>query len=123
MRLARLLVALTVAVLVPLQGLAAMTAGVCMAMGHHDGAPSAAEHDHATAHEHGAHEGAAEHGSDSGEPSAHCAPCVACCAAACIPSAMSVSFPHPLPLAALGALPAAPPGFVPDSFDRPPLAL
>lgn len=122
MRSARLLIAFAIAVMVPLQGLAAMTAGLCMAMGHHD-AGMLADHDHAAPHEHAAHEGGPDHGSQDGDSSAHCAPCVACCAAACIASATQVSIPHPRPLAALAALHAAPPGFVPDSFDRPPLAL
>lgn len=124
-KLVRLLVALTLALAIPLQGLASVTAGMCMATGHHDaGAP--ASHDHggdATSHDHG---GDADHHSaphDDGSDAAHCAPCVACCAAASIAPAAQVFLPEDPPAAAVAAVPYLHPAFLPEKLDRPPLAL
>ena len=117
-RLLRLLLALSLALAVPVQGLAATTAGLCMALGHHD---SIVTHSHdgnaAGDHQH-THD-------ESGQPSgahAYCAPCVACCAAAAISS--------PAPVVAADqrtdqAVAEAPPffsGIQPDTLERPPLA-
>src|SRR5258707_220767 len=92
-RLPRILIAATLALAVPIQGAAAATAGLCMALAHHD-AGAAASHDHATdhgaQHAHGDDSGAnhqhSHSGSDNSAAGAHCAPCVACCAAAAISS-------------------------------------
>ncbi len=122
-----LLVALAMALLVPLQGLAAATAGVCMAMGHHDAPQAAVDHEHGDDHGHSgaAHDGPqASHEHEPGaQDSSHCGPCVACCASASIAPQYSVS---------LAAEPAAAPpartvpavvGAVLQQLDRPPLAL
>jgi hypothetical protein len=125
-KILRLLVALVLALAIPLQGAASVTAGICMATGHHDaGAP--ASHDHgadATSHDHGVD--AADHHSaphDDGSEAAHCAPCVACCAAASIAPAAQVFLPEDSPAAAIAALPYLHPGFLPEELDRPPLPL
>jgi len=64
LRFGRWLVVIALALGVPLQGFAAVTAGLCMALEHHDAR-------HVAAHDPG---------------HAHCAPCVACCVAAAISS-------------------------------------
>jgi hypothetical protein len=124
-KILRLLVALVLALAIPLQGAASVTAGICMAIGHHDaGAP--ASHDHggdATSHD---HKGDADHHSapdDDGSDAAHCAPCVACCAAASIAPAAQVFLLEDSPAAAVAALPYLHPGFLPEELDRPPLPL
>ncbi len=114
----RLLVALALAFAIPMQGMASVTAGVCMAIGHHD-AGTPASHDHG-------HD--ADPSSDHSVPheddsTSHCAPCVACCAAASIAPALQVFVPQESPPAAFPALPSLPAGFLPEKLDRPPLAV
>jgi hypothetical protein len=121
----RLLVALALTLAIPLQGAASVTAGICMATGHHD-AGSPASHDHGgnAASQH--HDGDADHHSaphDDGPDAAHCAPCVACCAAASIAPAVQVFLLEDFPAAAIAAIPYLHPGFLPEELDRPPLAL
>ena len=117
--IARLLVALVLALAIPLQGMASVTAGVCMAMGHHD-AGMPASHDHGHDADHSAPH---DHDTDGSDSSAHCAPCVACCAAASIAPAASLTLPEAAPAAALAALIPLHSGFLPEELDRPPLAL
>jgi hypothetical protein len=113
----RLFVALVLALAIPLQGLASVTAGVCMAIGHHHaGAP--ASHDHGDGTDH-----SAPHDPEGSESAPHCAPCVACCAAASIAPAAQVFVPDTSPPAAIAALSLLRPGFLPETLDRPPLAL
>lgn len=126
LRLVRL-IAVVVALIVPLQGMAALAASQCMALGHHDAAAMgmgmAAQDSHG---DHG-HEGAVheqDREAQSGDaPSPHCGPCTACCASA------AMSGPAPLSIApeVLGApyvFAAEPPvRLAPDELDRPPLAL
>jgi hypothetical protein len=112
--------ALSLALLVPLQAMAALAAGVCMSMGHHES--TAADHEHANdAHDHGEQAPAAE-SSDDGN-GAHCGPCAACCASASIASAVAISVharpSHPTYLVTQ----YPPPGVQPDALYRPPLAL
>jgi hypothetical protein len=115
----RLLIVLLVALTVPLQGIAAVTAGVCMALGHHgagDAAP--AEHGHADGATH------EQHGSQSDDSgSAHCPPCVACCVAAVIAPAIAIFIPAPPVGSVLPAATAFVSGVTPDKLDRPPLSL
>ncbi len=111
----RLLIAFALALTIPLQGAASVTAGVCMAIGHHDaGTPDSHDHgqdsDHSIPHD------------DDRDP-AHCAPCVACCAAASIAPAAQLFVPDASPPAVIAALPYLHPGFLPEKLDRPPLAL
>jgi len=111
---------------VPVQGFAAASAGICMALGHHDGGNShhpgsgtdPMHHDHGVSVD-------LPHGNDRGshDPQAsHCAPCVSCCTAA----AIAPSPPTVLPDRAVS--PLAPTalaffyGVAPQRLDRPPLA-
>jgi len=116
-RLTRLLIAFALALTIPVQGLAAVTAGLCMAMGHHQADMSAPAHDHGADHSHD------QDNSDQPSDQAHCAPCVACCAAAHIAPATQAFVAAASPAAAIAAPPSASPGFLPDQLDRPPLAL
>lgn len=114
--LARLLV-FALVLLIPLQGMAALSVAQCMTLGHHQGAM---DHDGQNdGHDH-QHDGAAQ---DEGDQSGHCGPCVACCASAAIAPATTIGIPdHP----AASARPAEPPffaGIAPAKLDRPPLAL
>ena len=112
-RTTKTLVVVLLLAIVPLRGLAAVTVGFC-AMGHHDSAPAA--------HDHDGHDG---HG-QAPEPvgGTDCSICVEHCS--------SASFAVPAPLETfvsvqrfgrivLGERFAA--GFVPDHLDPPPLAL
>ena len=111
----RLLIAFVLALAIPLQGAASVTAGVCMAVGHHD-AGTPASHDHG-------HDSDQSIPHDEDRDSARCAPCVACCAAASIAPAAQVFVPESSPAAAIAALPYLYFGFLPEKLDRPPLAL
>jgi len=129
-RLSRFLIALTLAFAVPVQGMAAVSAGLCMALGHHD-AGAAASHDHAT--DHGAHHA---HGNGSGPThkhahevpnnsadGAHCPPCVACCAVAAISPFAGIFIPEPPTASVIAAPEPSFSGIQPERLDRPPLAL
>jgi hypothetical protein len=128
LRLFRILTTLTLALVVPIQGAAAATAGLCMALGHHD-AGIAAAHDHASGH--GAHhvhsnDSGAGHGneaSDSSPGGAHCPPCVACCAAAAISALPQIFIPEPPTASVIAAPELSFSGIQPEQLDRPPLAL
>jgi hypothetical protein len=112
-KLARFLLAVAVIIAVPIQGMAAVSAGLCMTFGHHD---VAAPHDHHGAASH-------DHDSDSASGNAHCGPCVACCASASISEPVSVS-PRTAPEAAVEAVSLlSPTGNLPARLDRPPLVL
>ena len=73
--LIRLLLAMVLALAVPLQAFAAASGGVCMAVGHHDSTP--AHGDHGSGDSHHDHRQPAD-------SSSHCPPCSACCASAAI---------------------------------------
>ncbi len=127
LRLTRLLIAFALALTIPLQGLAAVTAGLCMGMGHHQADMSAPAHE-APAHDHGADDSHADHSHDQQEDSssddgAHCAPCVACCAAAHLAPADRVDLLELSPAAAIAVLRPGSAGFLPEQLDRPPLVL
>lgn len=113
----RLLIAIALALAVPMQGFAAAAGAICMAVGHHDAAP---------AHAHDSHDAEHQHGEQHGQPadsSAHCPPCAACCASAAItPSAMLL---QPEERTEVLNAPAPPlfAGIQRTLFDRPPLAL
>ena len=124
MRLLRLL-AVVVALVVPVQGMAVVVAGQCMAFGHHE-AP-AGDQSHGQAEDgHAGHSHEAGGGTDDDESAgndAHCGPCTACCASA------SIAGPAKLlilssPATATYVFSQLPPlGVQPDGLDRPPLAL
>jgi hypothetical protein len=124
-RLVRLL-AVAIALLVPLQGMSAVMAGQCMAMGHHQGAAAG----HGDAHGDSAHDGHEHdghgHGHDADQAdatSAPCGPCAACCASAYIAGAMTLVIPAGASSAPYVSFQAAHPGVQPHRLDRPPLAL
>jgi hypothetical protein len=113
---------------IPLQGMAAVTAGQCMAFGHHQDGAGHESHGHAQddadGHDHAAHShgsGGAQQGDDDGTK--HCGPCTACCASASIAGSTGLTLPfspsHPKYV--FSQLP--PLGIQPDGLDRPPLAL
>lgn len=124
--LLRALVVLFVALTVPVQGMAAVTAGLCMALGQHG--TQAAHEDGASGHvhDHGAvvlHQHDEGKGSDKSSHNSHCPPCVSCCAAAAIASFSPVFVPEQVASNLITALPEPFHGVAPDRLDRPPLAL
>jgi hypothetical protein len=103
-RLKRFLLALALTLTVPLQGFAAVTAGLCMAL-----EQPGMEH-HQPDHDHGAH------------GHAPCGYCVDCCASIAMVSAAGLfTFPPaPAPIATAGTEPS---GVQSHPLDRPPLLL
>lgn len=120
MKLVRLMLALVLMAAVPLQGLAAVTAGLCMAFGHHD-STAALGHDHHHAGAGGDH----RHADESNDPAKppHCGPCVACCAAASIASPISVTAAADADAAVYLPPGLSSPGLLPQRLERPPLVL
>jgi len=113
-RLFRILAVALLVLAVPLHGIAAVTAGQCMTLGHH--------HD-AGGHDHDPHGHDGDHGKDHSKKSSHCGPCAACCASA------SIAGPDALHIADFTSHPeyfftqSSPPGVQADGVYRPPLAL
>jgi hypothetical protein len=113
----RIVAAVLLALIVPVQGIAAVAAGQCMEFGHHAGGTDD--------HEHGEH----SHGDDGplnaehGDKNSRCGPCAACCASASIagPAGIAILSSPSNVKYFFSQLP--PPGVKPDSLDRPPLAL
>ena len=133
-RFFRLLAVLLLALTIPVQGMAGVTAGQCMAAGHHQkGAGQENQaHKHDGADEYdgaGAHHQASHSHSDESAPagedgkSAHCGPCTACCASASIAGPAGVSITSSPLKAKYVSSQLPPPGVQPDGLDRPPLAL
>jgi hypothetical protein len=129
MKFIRVLLAAILIAAVPLQGFAALSAGICRDLQHsqhdagHAHVPATAA---AQAHDHDTHGDAkATLGGDAGaaqDPSsAHCAACASCGVAAGIvaasPFALPVSPERDVVAQALSSFV----GFVPDALDRPPL--
>jgi len=113
----RFLISLLLALTIPVQAMAAVTAGICSSLGH-------AHHATATLHDHGG-----GHSHDADEPSehaagnAHCPPCAACCTTTAISSSVLILLPAS---PAAGEIAVRLPSFAgiqPDGLDRPPLAL
>ena len=111
-----------IAVLLPLQGVAAVMSAQCMAFGHHQqdaGGHDSHSHDETNGHDSHGH---ASHGDESGN-SAHCGPCTACCAST------SIAGPAPFAIApsrsdvAYVFTQSPPPSVQLDGLDRPPLSL
>jgi len=124
----RMLAVALVALAVPVQGFAAVSAGLCMALGHHGDGPGTHDHGSSGVAHKGEHGAVADHHHDDGSGGdkgshAHCPPCVSCCAAAAI-----ASFPSAA-ISEVAADPLVPSplvssyGVAPDKLDRPPLAL
>ena len=124
-RLSRPLIVMLLALTVPMQGFAAVAAGVCMALGHHEGAAQE-EHQHepgaAGAQGHGDH---GDHATNDGQSTAnpHCPPCVSCCAAAAITSFSPLVLPERRAVLAVSSLPPLFSGVTLENLDRPPLGL
>jgi hypothetical protein len=116
-KLSRLLLLLVIALAVPLQGFAAVSAGLCMASGHHHSEHAPAAHDHDM--------GSIDHEHPADEPSAnnsHCPPCVSCCAAVAIAPAAEPRLPSVAPAAPVASKQYSIAGFLPEQLDRPPLS-
>ena len=126
--LARYLV-LLLALVVPLQGTAAVVAELCMTLGHHDvgaahqGVHTGASSDHAN--HHGAHSdhhhSGDDHSADDGKGT-HCGPNSAC-ASASIPAHSGLPVTADRSTAAYVFSPLPLPSIQLDGLDRPPLAL
>ena len=122
----RFLVVMLLAVMIPVQGAAAVAAGQCMSLGHHQDMGTGHVHDGDEGHDHAGHshadDGMAAHG-DEGSQNPHCGPCAACCASA------SIAGPAPLSILSLRSSAkyvfsqSTPPSVQLDGLDRPPLAL
>jgi hypothetical protein len=126
----RVLAIVLLALTIPIQGMAAITAGQCMAFGHHQDGAGQESHGHgqtgADRHDHASHshseEGGAKNADEGGENS-HCGPCTACCASASIAGPAGLAIPT-LPSNVQYIFSQFPPlGIQPDGLDRPPLAL
>jgi hypothetical protein len=118
LKLLRLLLLIAIALAVPLQGLAAVSAGLCMASGHHQNEHAPAGHGHDTGsidHQHPAEDPAASN--------AHCPPCVSCCAAVAIAPAVEPRLPSVAPAAPVPSKQYSIAGFLPEQLDRPPLSV
>jgi len=124
----RLLAVLLLACAIPVQGMASVAAGQCMAFGHHQDGAAQADHDQdgVDGHDHAAHshdDAAAQQGDEGGNTS-HCGPCAACCAsAASIAGPVGMLIPSSASNASYLFSQFPPLGFQPDGLDRPPLAL
>jgi len=114
------------ALAVPIQGMGAVSAGQCMAFGHH-GDSSHGGDDPAHDHGHGDADSADSHANqDSGDGGAtppHCGPCVACCASAYIASRAELSLLAARSEVQYFVTQFPPLGVQPDGLDRPPLVL
>jgi hypothetical protein len=128
LRTARPFIMLILLLALPLQGVAAAAADLCMAMGHHEAGAMAHDHaqdrDHHDHHDHG-HDVSqhAPSSSDEGQDGVHCPPCAACCVAAHMAAASSIAvtaLPTPEPLSAADFSRAQ---TLPGELDRPPLSL
>jgi hypothetical protein len=113
----RLFCAALMALLIPIQGIGAMTTGLCMSLDHHHAAPSDAHdgHDH-EGHDHADSDADATTGS-------HCGPCTACCASATIAGAVAIPIASPASQPAYALSQSVLPSVQLDGLDRPPLAL
>lgn len=118
--LLRQLAAVLIALIVPIQGMAAVAAGQCMAVGHHqDG--GGMDHDHA--HD-GADDHAASHDSHDEGQSSHCGPCAACCAGSASIAAAAIPPIVAAPASTKHSFFQLPSRGIPlDGIDRPPLSL
>lgn len=122
------ILAIAIALVVPVQGMATVMAGLCMGAGHHQDAGAQGHAAHGDGSDHGAHSHD-EHGvnTEAGDPAdgttAHCGPCAACCASASIAGATGVSLVSLPSNAAYVFSQSPPPSVLLDGLDRPPLAL
>ena len=129
LRLIRFL-AFVVALAVPVQGVAAVTAAQCMALAHHQDGTGHAGHSDAQGGEsghdhsmHSHHEAAGNTDSDEAGSGSHCGPCTACCASASIAGPAGLSILSWASSAPYVFSQFAPPSVPLDGLDRPPTAL
>src|SRR5712664_935141 len=115
-KLVRTLVAFAMALLVPLQGMAGVSAGLCMELGHHE--TPATAHEHGSTHDHGTanHQEDDSAGNEDTPSSAHCPPCVACWAAAAISSFSQVFVPKGAAASVVAVVPASFSGIQPETL-------
>jgi hypothetical protein len=124
LKLARLL-AVVVALVVPLQGMALVAASQCMALGHHQ---HAGDNGHAhndgegDPHDGQSHADGGKHAEENGT-SANCGPCTACCASVPIAPVSEVSILPPPTIGQYMFSQFPPTGIEPDGVYRPPLPL
>jgi hypothetical protein len=118
---ARLAVAMLIALVLPIQATAGAVAGLCMALGHHGDAVAMDHSIEGAPHAHDGH----DHGSpqSNGTEGGHCSPCAACCGVASISGLPDLSID-----AAASFAPVSDPvshfaGRLPERLDRPPLSL
>jgi hypothetical protein len=119
--LVRLLAFALIALAVPVQGMAALAGGQCMALGHHDDTAPQGDHHHAESADESHHHDVAH--DDGGDKDSHCGPCVSCCASASMACPAPLSLASPDRAAEHPFSQAPPPGAEPGTLDRPPLAL
>jgi hypothetical protein len=117
----RIVAVVVLALTIPVQGVAAVAAGQCMAFGHHGDAAAQQDHEHAQDHSHD--DLGAATSADQGSEDSRCGPCAACCASASIacPAGISILSSPSNVKYFFSQLP--PPGVQPDGLDRPPLVL
>lgn len=118
----RILAATLLALAVPLQGMASVAAGQCMAFGHHQDADDQDQGHHGHELGAGGHDHPAEKHADEGK-SSHCGPCAACCASASMAAPAAPSILSSPSLVDYLFVQLEPPGVELQRFDRPPLAL
>jgi len=133
MKFARLLLIALLAIVVLFQGTAAVGAGQCMALGHHQGAMDHDDPGHAHDGQDGQDHAAPFHADEAPAKAAaggegegagsHCGPCAACCASASIAGPAGLSIPPSHFHAPYSFAQLPPLGVQPDGVDRPPLAL
>ncbi|HSA88741.1 MAG TPA: hypothetical protein VLF42_02465 [Burkholderiales bacterium] len=123
LRFARLL-AVVVALVVPLQGMALVAASQCMALGHHqDAGDNGHAHSDGDGHDHGQSHADGEKPAEENGTGVHCGPCAACCASVPIAALSEVSILPPPPIGQYVFSQVPPSGMEPDGVYRPPLPL
>jgi hypothetical protein len=109
---------MVIALVVPLQGMASVMAGQCMAIGHHDAPMSHADVGH------DAHDGHDNHGDEPESKSPHCGPCAACCGSASMAAPSIATGTVSTTTEATYVFASLPPArLARGKLDRPPLAL
>lgn len=113
-RILRILAAVLITLIVPVQGVAGVISAQCMALGDHQHVLDASSHE---AHSH------ADTSSEHGEEQSHCGPCTACCGSASITAAPAATLPSLPSVAHYVFSQSGPPVVAPGGVYRPPLAL
>ena len=127
-RFFRILAVALVAAAVPLQSMASVMAGQCMAFGHHQGGSLTHDlaqhaHDGAGGHDHAAYSHPEPAQDDQGAKKSHCGPCAACCASASIAAPVAPPIPASLSEAKHVFSQFPPVGIAQHGLYRPPLSL